>query len=67
MEMVIGFVERLNVIFIGIGEMVFKVFLVLDGFLRFDEMEDILKVGVVGEICGWIFGVDGKLFDYFVN
>lgn len=67
METAIGLAERSNVTFIGIGEMALKAPLVLDGFLRPDEMEDILKAGAAGEICGWIFGADGKLLDHPVN
>lgn len=59
--------RRTNVTFIGIGEMAIGGPLVIDGFLRPDEMEDILRAGAAGEICGWVFGSDGRLLDHPVN
>ena len=35
--------------------------LLVDGFLRQDEMDELLAAGAAGEICGWIYGEDGKL------
>jgi DNA-binding transcriptional regulator LsrR (DeoR family) len=67
METAIELARHSDVTFIGIGEMALKGPLVLDGFLRPDEMEDILQAGAAGEICGWIFGADGKLLDHPVN
>ena len=59
--------RRTDVTFIGIGEMAIGGPLVIDGFLRPDEMEDILKAGAAGEICGWVFGEDGQLLSHPVN
>jgi DNA-binding transcriptional regulator LsrR (DeoR family) len=30
-------------------------------------MQELLGSGAVGEICGWIYGDDGKLLDHPVN
>ncbi|MFN3498984.1 MAG: sugar-binding transcriptional regulator [Pannonibacter indicus] len=59
--------HRSNVTFVGIGEMNMSAPLLVDGFLKPQEMEDILRAGAAGEICGWIFGADGKLLDHPVN
>ncbi|WP_159945822.1 sugar-binding transcriptional regulator [Rhizobium sp. 18065] len=53
--------------FVGIGEMTLNAPLLLDGFLQQDEMEALLTAGATGEICGWIFGPDGRLLDDPVN
>jgi DNA-binding transcriptional regulator LsrR (DeoR family) len=55
------------VTFVGIGEMNMRAPLLVDGFLKPHEMEELLQVGAVGEICGWIFGEDGKLLKHPVN
>lgn len=67
METAIRLAHRSDVTFIGIGEMALNAPLVLDGFLRPDEMEEILHSGAAGEICGWVFGADGRLLDHPVN
>lgn len=67
METVIQLGRQTDVTFIGIGEMTQNAPLVLDGFLRPDEMEDILAAGGAGEICGWVFKADGALLDHPVN
>lgn len=67
MTTAIELARKSDVTFIGIGEMALNAPLVLDGFLRPDEMEDILAAGAVGEICGWVFGADGWLLDHPVN
>jgi DNA-binding transcriptional regulator LsrR (DeoR family) len=56
-----------DVTFVGIGEMALNAPLLVDGFLKQAEMEDLLAAGAVGEICGWIFGPDGALLDHPVN
>lgn len=59
--------RRSNITFVGIGEMGARAPLLVDGFLRQDEMDELLAVGAAGEICGWIFGEDGRLLDHPVN
>lgn len=59
--------HRSDVTFVGIGEMNMRAPLLVDGFLKPHEMEELLQVGAVGEICGWIFGEDGKLLKHPVN
>lgn len=56
-----------DVTFVGVGEMNMKAPLLVDGFLKPDEMQDLLGAGAVGEICGWIFGEDGTLLKHPVN
>lgn len=59
--------RRSNITFVGIGEMGALAPLLVDGFLRQDEMDELLAAGAAGEICGWIFGEDGRLLDHPVN
>lgn len=59
--------RRSNITFVGIGEMGAQAPLLVDGFLRQDEMDELLAAGAAGEICGWIYGEDGKLLDHPVN
>ncbi|MFN7008798.1 MAG: sugar-binding transcriptional regulator [Allorhizobium sp.] len=59
--------ERSHVTFVGIGEMGAQAPLLVDGFLRQDEMDELLAAGAAGEICGWIYGEDGKVLDHPVN
>lgn len=59
--------RRSDVTFVGIGEIGAKAPLLLDGFLRQEEMDDLMAAGAAGEICGWVFGADGKLLDHPVN
>lgn len=59
--------HKSDVAFVGIGEMNMSAPLLVDGFLKPDEMEDLLQAGAVGEICGWIFGESGALLSHPVN
>lgn len=59
--------ERSHVTFVGIGEMGAQAPLLVDGFLRQDEMDELMAAGAAGEICGWIYGEDGKALDHPVN
>ncbi len=59
--------RRSNITFVGIGEMGARAPLLVDGFLRQDEMDELLAAGAAGEICGWIFGEDGRLLGHPVN
>lgn len=63
----IALARRSDVTFVGIGEMNMRAPLLVDGFLKADEMEDLLQAGAVGEICGWIFGDNGELLTHPVN
>lgn len=67
MTTAIDLARKSDVTFIGIGEMTLDAPLVLDGFLRRDEMQEILAAGAAGEICGWVFKADGTLLDHPVN
>lgn len=59
--------HKSDVTFVGIGEMNMSAPLLVDGFLKPSEMEELLAAGAVGEICGWIFGEDGELLSHPVN
>ncbi len=59
--------SKADVTFVGIGHMGLDAPLLLDGFLKRPEMEALLGTGATGEICGWVFGSDGKLLDDPVN
>ena len=50
-----------DVAFVGIGEMDDEAPLYLDRFLTRDELAAERADGAVGEICGWIFGRDGRI------
>lgn len=58
---------RSDVAFVGVGEITMQAPLLLDGFLDETEMRQLLDIGAVGEICGWIFDSDGNLIDHPVN
>ena len=59
--------ERSHVTFVGIGEMGAQAPLLVDGFLRQEEMDELMAAGAAGEICGWIYGEDGNVLDHPVN
>lgn len=59
--------SKADVTFVGIGHMGLDAPLLLDGFLKRPEMEALLETGATGEICGWVFGADGRLLDDPVN
>ena len=56
-----------DVTFVGIGELGPEGPLCVDGFLARAEMEDLVKGGAAGEICGWIFDRNGKLLRDSIN
>ncbi|THV21020.1 sugar-binding transcriptional regulator [Peteryoungia ipomoeae] len=59
--------HRTDVAFVGVGEITMQAPLLVDGFLDEAEMRQLLDIGAVGEICGWIFDGDGNLIDHPVN
>ncbi|MBP1848759.1 sugar-binding transcriptional regulator [Rhizobium halophytocola] len=54
---------KADVTFVGIGEFNARAPLMLDGFLKPEEIEILSEAGVVGEICGWMFDEDGNLVE----
>lgn len=56
-----------NVTFVGVGELGVDAPLCVDGFLAPDEMSALMEFGAAGEICGWMFGQDGKLLKHPIN
>ncbi|KQT85364.1 sugar-binding transcriptional regulator [Aurantimonas sp. Leaf443] len=53
--------------FVGVGEIGPQTPLLLDRFIGREEEEEIARAGAVGEICGWIFGADGRIIDCAFN
>ncbi len=56
-----------NVTFVGVGELGENAPLCVDGFLGIDEMRALMAGGAVGEICGWMYDADGRIFEHPVN
>ncbi len=52
-----------DVAFVGIGEMDVSAPLFLDGFISRRELSDLISLGAVGEICGWIYDAKGALLE----
>ncbi len=59
--------QKSDVTFVGIGDIALTAPLLVDGFLKRDEMEDPSQGRRRRRNCGWIFGADGKLLDHPVN
>ncbi len=56
-----------DVTFVGIGELGPEGPLCVDGFLGKGEMLELIKNGAAGEICGWIFDLEGRLLEHPIN
>jgi DNA-binding transcriptional regulator LsrR (DeoR family) len=56
-----------DVTFVGVGELGPGAPLCVDGFIGVDEMNRLVGVGAVGEICGWMYDRNGKVIDDPVN
>ncbi|MBW6421831.1 sugar-binding transcriptional regulator [Rhizobium sp. XQZ8] len=56
-----------DVTFVGIGELGPDGPLLVDGFLNKEDMQKLLQVGAVGEICGWVYDAKGELLDHWIN
>lgn len=56
-----------DVTFVGVGEMGVDAPLCVDGFLEPTTMMNLVEEGAAGEICGWIFDGEGRLFGDPVN
>lgn len=56
-----------DVSFVGVGEMGIGAPINVDGFLRNEEVEELLEAGAAGEICGWVFDFNGELIVHPVN
>lgn len=56
-----------DVAFVGVGQLGEDAPLCLDGFLKPEEVSQVMDEGGAGEICGWIFDRDGKLLEGSIN
>jgi len=56
-----------DVAFVGVGQLGEDAPLCLDGFLRPEEVSQVMDEGGAGEICGWIFDRNGKLLGGSIN
>jgi len=56
-----------DVTFVGIGELGPDGPLLVDGFLNKEDMQKLIQIGAVGEICGWVYDVRGELLDHSIN
>ena len=59
--------RQANVTFVGVGELGVDAPLCEDGFLERHEMKELMAVGAIGEICGWMFDKSGALLDNPIN
>lgn len=58
---------RVDVAFVGIGELAGQAPLFVDGFISEEELKALQAAGAVGEITGWAFDRDGRLIDGLTN
>ncbi|MCJ8055213.1 sugar-binding transcriptional regulator [Shinella curvata] len=56
-----------DVAFVGVGQLGEDAPLCLDGFLKPEEVSQVMDEGGAGEICGWIFDRNGKLLEGSIN
>ncbi|MBO0661097.1 sugar-binding transcriptional regulator [Jiella sp. MQZ9-1] len=59
--------DEATVTFVGVGEISAKAPLVVDGFITPEERDDLVRLGAVGEIVGWVFDTSGTLIDCAFN
>ncbi|MBL4813245.1 MAG: sugar-binding transcriptional regulator, partial [Rhodobacteraceae bacterium] len=59
--------ERADLTLVGVGQMDGSAPLMLDGFLKPDEMQELQAAGAVGEITSFVFCADGQLIDCSFN
>lgn len=64
---VLELARQADVTFVGVGNLDTDSPLFVDGFITRKELKALERAGAVGEIVGWIFDRDGKLFDDSVN
>jgi len=56
-----------EVTFVGVGEIAANAPLLVDGFITPKEREELLAMGAVGEIVGWVFDARGRLIECAFN
>jgi DNA-binding transcriptional regulator LsrR (DeoR family) len=59
--------SRVDVAFVGIGEIGPRAPLMVDGYISEEERQALVRVGGVGEILGWVFDEGGRMIDDAFN
>lgn len=59
--------ENADVTFVGIGNVARHSPLHLDGFIDLSELQELLDLGAVGEVIGWVYNQKGQLLDCQLN
>lgn len=63
----IGMAEKSDVIFVGIGNVGLNSPMLNDGFISEKEAKQLLDLGAVGEVIGWVYDKHGQLLDCDLN
>ena len=64
---IVDLVEQADVSFVGIGSIDNEAAMLIDGFVKADEIRSLVRAGAVGEIIGWAFDAEGELIDGLTN
>jgi DNA-binding transcriptional regulator LsrR (DeoR family) len=64
---IVDLVEQADVSFVGIGSIDNEAAMLIDGFVKADEIRSLVRAGAVGEITGWAFDAEGELIDGLTN
>jgi len=59
--------EQADVTFVGVGNVGENSPLVNDGFIDIDEAKELVRLGAVGELIGWVYNKKGELLDCDLN
>lgn len=59
--------SRAEVTFVGIGELNNTAPLVVDGFVKLEELTELREAGAVGEITGWAYDLQGQILPGLTN
>ncbi|MBM6593619.1 sugar-binding transcriptional regulator [Microvirga pudoricolor] len=58
-----GLAEKTDLRLVGIGQMDMNAQLFIDGFISRDELFEMMHLGAVGEITGWVFDAEGRIVE----
>ncbi|MCL1046750.1 sugar-binding transcriptional regulator [Shewanella electrodiphila] len=64
---ILNLAKQADVTFVGIGHMGPRSPLLVDGFLKQNELDELTQNGAVGEVISWIFNEQGQLLDSSIN
>jgi DNA-binding transcriptional regulator LsrR (DeoR family) len=64
---IIDLVEQADVSFVGVGSVDNEAALMVDGFMKPEEIRSLVRAGAVGEITGWAYDANGELIDGLTN